>query len=139
VLEGVSYDSPEEAARGFQASADVLAVAESPDGSYAVVVVDRGRPGKSYLVQMICESQPDGWRGGWDTNGHGYFSLPRKDSESEDFGIVTLWGEATPGASVLVRWRGRVHEAPAPNGYFLFVDWNVSESEFDSYGVPKLI
>ena len=136
----MNYDTPEEAARGSRASADVFALEESPDGRYAVAIVDKGRPGSPYPLQVICERYDDGWRSGYDTNGHGYTALPQPlepDSEGEYTGVVTCWGEAPQGArSVMIRWRDRLHEVQVREGYYLFVSWHVPEHDADT--LPRL-
>jgi hypothetical protein len=127
------YESPEEAARGSRASADVLALEQSPDGRWAVAVVDKGRPGDPYLLQTICERSQDGWRStGQDTNGQGYTAVASSDPEPDYFGIVTAWGRAPAGKqTVTIRWRGRDQEVPVENDYYLFVDWRAPEPEPD--------
>jgi len=144
MLEGsAGYDSPEEAARGTRAFARVLVLEVSPDGSYAVAVVDKGRPGDPYPLEVICGREEDGrsTASSPGSNGSGYRSLPKLDTEDEYFGILTFWGEAPQGTrSVKIRWRNRVHELPVREGWFLFVDWDFPDPGFSTFcNIPELV
>jgi hypothetical protein len=127
--EQVSYDRPDEAARRRWESAEVLALEESPEGRYAVALVDTERPGGRDLREVICERHDDGWHSCLDNNAMGWNALPwppNHDGEGEYSGVVTFWGEAPPGArSVTIRWRDRLHEVPVRNGCYLFASWHV--------------
>jgi hypothetical protein len=45
----------EDVARGRRPDAIVIASSHSPDGKHAVVLVDKGKPGKPYVLQVLCE------------------------------------------------------------------------------------
>jgi len=127
MLDGVSYANPKEAARASRASAEVLAVEASPDGRYAVALVDTGRPDDRDLREVICERHDDGWRDCLDNNANGWNAMPwPPDPDWDGNGVVTSWGEAPEGAlSVTIRWQDRLHEVPVRNGCYLFVSWHV--------------
>lgn len=124
----VAYDTPEEAARGLKASADVLALDVAPDSSWAVVLVDKGEPEQPYLLQVLCRRTAGGWEEYIPSNGHGWFALP--EGNPGGVGVHTLWDDAPPGAkTVSIRWRGELHDAPVHSGYYLYVAWYVPDSE----------
>jgi hypothetical protein len=117
--------TPEEAALGTRA-AEVIAVERSPDDAHAVVLVDKGRSGDPYALQVVCERVDGGWRSFSASNGYGWTGFRHKDRA---IGVVTLWGEAPADLrSVTIRWQGETLARVVSGGYYLFADRSLCRS-----------
>jgi hypothetical protein len=131
----MSKPTPEEAALGSRLDARVIAAERSPDDGHAVVLVDKGRPGNPYVLQVVCERADRGWRPYSDSNGCGWTGFIHEDFA---VGVVTLWGEAPPDLdSVTIRWRGETLARKVSHGYYLFAGWDVPEER--STDMPEVV
>jgi hypothetical protein len=118
--------TPEEAALGTRPDATVIAAERSPDDAHAVVLVDKGRPGDPYVLQVVCERVDGGWRSFSDANGCGWTGLLDGDFA---VGVVTLWGEVSPNqSSVMIRWQGKTVARHVAFGHYLFAAWDVPQA-----------
>jgi len=88
------YTTPEEAARGRDSVphryARVVAVAHSPDGRRAVVLIEYNEAPHAEPYAVLCEKGPDGWigRGGGSAGGVSWMST----SEDGALGVEVGWG-----------------------------------------------
>jgi hypothetical protein len=123
----------EDAARGTRPDAIVIASSHSPDGQHAVVLVDKGKPGKPYVLEVLCERVAGAWTTRSDSNGHGWTATRMDDGLNQrNLGVLTLWDEAPAGAdAVSVKWKGQRYTAPVAGGHFLFVAWDVPDDDLD--------
>jgi hypothetical protein len=138
--EGVrGHLTPEEAARGTRPGAKVIATNESPDGSHAVVLVDKGKPGKPYVLQVVCERVGGSWTTHSDSNGYGWTATRMDDPlDQRNLGVLTFWNEAPADAgAVTVRWKGQEHTVPVAAGHYLFTVWDVPDDDFEE--TPELL
>jgi hypothetical protein len=123
----------EDVARGRRPDAIVIASSHSPDGKHAVVLVDKGKPGKLYVLQVLCERVAEVWTTQSDSNGHGWTATRMDDPlDQRNLGVLTLWGDAPAGAdAVTVRWKEQEHIVPVAAGHYLFTVWDVPDGDFE--------
>jgi hypothetical protein len=131
--------TPEEAARGEipERFARALAVAYSPDGNHAVVLLGTNEEPYLYPYQVVCSLGKSGWVEGTSSNGPGWSST---SSEGEpNVGVATDWDEAPPEATAaLVSFEGQEHEVPVQEGYFLFAALNVPD-DIEGRRLPSFV
>ena len=127
----------EEAARGDIPAryARPLVVELSPDGRTAFVLLGTNDEPYLYPYVEICAREDDGWSGrsGMSFGGTGWTLVDAADGT----GLLFFGGEAPAGAvEAVVRYRGAEHRVPVASGFFVFVEWNVREDDWDQ---PELI
>jgi hypothetical protein len=131
----VAHRTPEHAAlAGFPVGqARVLAIAQSPTGDHAVVLLGTNEEPVLYPYEVDCERDDSGWveRGGG--NGPGWRALAPDQGDAAgnaNLGVTTDWAEAPAQArAAVVRYRGDDHQVPVSHGYFLFAAWDVPAAE----------
>jgi hypothetical protein len=131
--ENRDLSTAEDAARGTRPDAIVIASSHSPDGQHAVVLVDKGKPGKPYVLQVLCERVAGAWTTQSDSNGHGWTATRMDDRlDQSNRGVLTLWDEAPAGANaVTVGWKGQRYHIPVAAGHYLFAVWDIPDDDLD--------
>ncbi|HEV8421324.1 MAG TPA: hypothetical protein VGR13_08225 [Actinomycetota bacterium] len=133
--------TPEEAARGSipERYGRELAVSLSPDGEQAAVLLETNERPYIYPYLVFCDRTAEGWTEGSSGSAEGltWHRTTPIDSPSAA-GVVILVGEAPNEAQrAVVAWRSEEKTVPVREGYFLYAEWDVLDSETRDW--PRLV
>jgi hypothetical protein len=107
----------------------------SPDGRTAFVLLGTNEEPSLYPYVVLCSREEGGWSEGAGTSfgGTGWMSIEADDHN----GVLFFGGDAPAGASeAVVRYRGAEHRVSVVGGFYVFVQWNVAEDDWDQ---PDLV
>jgi hypothetical protein len=109
---------------------DLLAFAVSPDGRWAVTLLNVRDTG--YWRESLYEYGDDGWIEHTTSNGGLAYTAIGEDPDGNSIGVLRYYGRAPADAEVaIIRWRGVLHEVPVQNGHFAFAAWDARDDELD--------
>jgi len=91
-------------------------------GDAGFALFDTCPGGEPYLYEVYYDRRDGRWSEGSSSNGPGWHRL----DPDADLGVVTVWGEAPPGADMVrLEIEGEVREESVLQGVYWVVKWDV--------------